>query len=316
MADRTTVHPALLGRRHPGDIVRVVGGAVVFAAGAALAHEGDVGTGERDLFRLVNDLPKAFEVPLMVVMQAGTLGAVPVAAAACLLARRPKAVLHVGIAGVAAWTMAKVLKPAVNRGRPGDMITDVVIHGAHVSGLGFPSGHSAVAAAIAGSLAPFVPRPVRRVLWGTALTVALARMYVGAHLPLDVVGGLALGWFLASVVNLTLGTPGGVATVEGVTAAFTEAGLRPFSVRATSVDARGSSPFFAETEDGRRLIVKAIGREQRDGDVLFKLWRLIALRGIKDETPFISPKLRRFPARAGPDRRRCARLRPGRRSRR
>lgn len=220
MADRTTVHPALLGRRHPGDIVRVVGGAVVFAAGAALAHEGDVGTGERDLFRLVNDLPKAFEVPLMVVMQAGTLGAVPVAAAACLLARRPKAALHVGIAGVAAWTMAKVLKPAVNRGRPGDMIIDVVIHGAHVSGLGFPSGHSAVAAAIAGSLAPFVPRPVRRVLWGTALAVALARMYVGAHLPLDVVGGLALGWFLASVVNLTLGTPGGVATVEGVTAAL------------------------------------------------------------------------------------------------
>ena len=55
------------------------------------------------------------------------------------------------------------------------------------------------------SLAPFIPRPARWIVWGIALFVGIARIYVGAHFPLDVVGGLALGWLLASVVNLALG---------------------------------------------------------------------------------------------------------------
>jgi membrane-associated phospholipid phosphatase len=34
---------------------------------------------------------------------------------------------------------------------------------------------------------------LRPVAWSTAATVGAARVYVGAHLPLDVVGGAALG---------------------------------------------------------------------------------------------------------------------------
>jgi undecaprenyl-diphosphatase len=32
-------------------------------------------------------------------------------------------------------------------------------------------------------------------------------MYVGAHLPLDLIGGAALGVMVASAVNLLLGVP-------------------------------------------------------------------------------------------------------------
>jgi undecaprenyl-diphosphatase len=39
-----------------------------------------------------------------------------------------------------------------------------------------------------------------------AVVVVFGRLYVGAHLPLDVVGGAALGVVSASVVVLTVGT--------------------------------------------------------------------------------------------------------------
>jgi undecaprenyl-diphosphatase len=37
--------------------------------------------------------------------------------------------------------------------------------------------------------------------------VALARVYVGAHLPLDVLGGVALGLAVAGAVRLIFGRP-------------------------------------------------------------------------------------------------------------
>jgi tRNA A-37 threonylcarbamoyl transferase component Bud32 len=44
------------------------------------------------------------------------------------------------------------------------------------------------------------------------------------------------------------------------------------------------------TAGGEELFVKAVGREQRDADVLYKLWRWAAFREVEDETPFASPK--------------------------
>ena len=37
--------------------------------------------------------------------------------------------------------------------------------------------------------------------------VAFNRVFIGAHFPLDVAGGLCLGWSIGSLVNLTFGAP-------------------------------------------------------------------------------------------------------------
>ena len=64
----------------------------------------------------------------------------------------------------------------------------------HASGLGYVSGHTAVAFALATVLAPSLPRSWRRsAVFAAASVVGFARIYSGAHLPLDVVGGAGLG---------------------------------------------------------------------------------------------------------------------------
>jgi glycosyltransferase 2 family protein len=61
------------------------------------------------------------------------------------------------------------------------------------TGLGFVSGHSAVAFALATTLAPELPRGARIAPLALAAVVAGGRVYAGAHLPLDVVGGIGMG---------------------------------------------------------------------------------------------------------------------------
>ncbi|MBA2272824.1 MAG: phosphatase PAP2 family protein [Actinobacteria bacterium] len=54
--------------------------------------------------------------------------------------------------------------------------------------------------------------------WSLAAGVGAARLYVGAHLPLDISGGAGLGYAVAAAVHLLFGSPasppGGPATVR------------------------------------------------------------------------------------------------------
>ena len=68
----------------------------------------------------------------------------------------------------------------------------------------FPSGHSATAFAGAALLTPFVPAAAVPLLFGYAAIVALSRVYLGLHYPVDVVLGSMVGMGLA-FVYLTLG---------------------------------------------------------------------------------------------------------------
>jgi membrane-associated phospholipid phosphatase len=71
-------------------------------------------------------------------------------------------------------------------------------------GLSFVSGHAAIATAVAGLVAPLLPGRWKVVPWVLVAFVALGRVYVGAHNPLDVVGGVGLGLVIAGVLNAAL----------------------------------------------------------------------------------------------------------------
>ena len=69
-----------------------------------------------------------------------------------------------------------------------------------LSGESFVSGHAVLVAALAGVVTPYLPGPLAdRAVGCSCCAVMVGRVYVGAHNPLDVVCGAALGVAIAGV---------------------------------------------------------------------------------------------------------------------
>lgn len=276
--------------RHSGDWVRVVAGLVVVAITSVLARQEALTAFEDNTFHLFNQLPHAFHSFFATVQQAGAFPAVLVVTLGALVLRRPRLAATFAVAGTAAWFFAKLVKETVGRPRPFLVFSDTVVRGAPAEGLGFPSGHSAVAAALATVICPYLPRWGRRAVWVVVLLVGIARMYVGAHLPLDIVGGFALGWAVGAGANLVVGTPPRRADLGALGRLFANHGLTAVSIEPLATDATGPRPYVVRTDDGRMLFAKLVSNEERDADALFKGWRHLTYRGIEDELPFLSPR--------------------------
>lgn len=183
---------------------------VSFIWSARRALQGEVSRQEEHLFRVFNDASDSARGEIWMVMQLGSFGAIPVVAALAGLrsGRRTGAVL--GAAGLTAWLLGKLAKSVVRRGRPSDHLADVKIRGTPQAGLGYPSGHAAVALTLA--LAATSRWPTRILAVSAAGVAAGGRIYSGAHLPLDVSGGLALGVIVGSIASsVRRGDCGGLA---------------------------------------------------------------------------------------------------------
>jgi undecaprenyl-diphosphatase len=97
-------------------------------------------------------------------------------------------------------TVDLVLKPAIARGRPFEAMLDARVVGARPMTYSFPSGHAASAVAGAFVTTLMLPR-ARILLWALAAIIALSRIYVGVHYPLDVVVGAGVGMAVAILVT-------------------------------------------------------------------------------------------------------------------
>jgi membrane-associated phospholipid phosphatase len=203
-ARRVRLHRAAVVRRWP-DLAPLLVGAVLFGVAASLIDRHRVAGAETDVFRAVNDHTV---VPFFVVwplMQLGNFLVIPFVALAAAATRRWRLTVGLFVGGVAAYLLAAdVVRKQIVRGRPGSLLDDVHLRGAPAGGLGFVSGHVATVTALAVIAWPYLGRRMRAVVVTAAVVVALARVYVGAHFPLDVVGGAGLGLAVGGAVRLVL----------------------------------------------------------------------------------------------------------------
>jgi membrane-associated phospholipid phosphatase len=174
---------------------------VMLITGRHVRSDG-VGSREARAFRAVNGLPDSLRAPAWIIMQFGTLGAAPAAAAAAWAASDRKLAWRLLAGGSATWALSKVVKRNVRRPRPAMLLAGTRSRGKPASGLGYLSGHAGVAVALGTAALPRFGAAGRAVTAALVPIVGLSRVYVGAHLPLDIVGGAALGLAVDAAVAL------------------------------------------------------------------------------------------------------------------
>jgi undecaprenyl-diphosphatase len=267
--------------RHPSDALRVVLGFLILLATMPAIHQDRLGVREANLFRLLNDLalPSWTRWPVWGVMQLGVIGAVPLVAGLALVTRRIRLAAYAALAGGTIYLVAKLVKVFVQRGRPQTLLEGVYIFDIPDRGLGYVSGHSAVAVSLATVASPFLGRRARRVAWTLAGLVCVARIYVGSHLPLDVVGGAALGWAAGALVLLVFGAPTGHPSLERVRTALQTYGFDPADLAPLPGQDRRSARYLVTSHAQPDLFVKVVTRERRDSDLLYRAWYWLKHRG-------------------------------------
>jgi undecaprenyl-diphosphatase len=112
------------------------------------------------------------------------------------LRRRPRALPVTALLAAAAYVVASLCATAIkgltDRARPPVAHPDVSALVDIPGDSSFPSSHAATAFAAAGVVAMRYPA-LRLPLFGLATLIAVSRVYLGVHYPLDVIAGACLG---------------------------------------------------------------------------------------------------------------------------
>ncbi len=137
-------------------------------------------------------------------------------------------------------------------------------------------------------MGPWASRRWRRAGVVALTAVTLLRLLVATRLPADLLLALPVGATCGAAVLLAFGRPDRRPTVEAIASGLADAGLSVSEIHPASVDARGSTPYFATLHDGRQVFVKILGADERAADLLFRLYRYLRMKNVGDDRPFSS----------------------------
>ena len=123
---------------------------------------------------------------------------------------------------------------------------------------------------------PELVRPIHVAAnWLLALA-ALGAVAIGAGLPSQVLGGLALGLGAGALVRLVLGSAAGIPSVERVLASLAALDVDVQDIRIALRQHVGAAEFVGHAPDHEPIKVRVLGRDAQDTQRLARHWRLLA----------------------------------------
>lgn len=189
-----------------------VGGGALLGVSIAGARYPTIHPLEARAFRAINGWPDWLYFPLWLPMQLGNL---IVGTAVGLAIAWALGAVELAVAVVLAMVLKLVVERVVRRElasylevrqRPGTSEPGAKLRGADVptSGPSFPSGHVILVAAIGTVLTGRLDAGVAAIPFALAALVAIGRVFVGAHNPLDVTAGMGAGLLVGGLLTAIL----------------------------------------------------------------------------------------------------------------
>lgn len=185
-------------------VIGFVLGLLLFVASVAVAHAHNTSGLQTRIFYDLNNLSGSFTKPALWITE-GLGAGYPIAVCVLvpLILKRFRLAWRFFVTVGGAGVLMEIAKIIAKEPRPVVLLHGHVHQRAIETGLtSFPSGHMAVATAMALTLWLILPRVWQwlPILW--IVLVAVSRVYLGVHLPVDIVGGFAIGLVAVCFVRL------------------------------------------------------------------------------------------------------------------
>jgi glycosyltransferase 2 family protein len=280
--------------RKASDALRLVVALALVVPGLLLATLGSeaMAGAQADVVRAFGRLPSAVRSATIGVAQLFAVAAPAVVVAALAASRRIRLLaMAIAAAGLAAAATALLAHTLIADSQP-DAWQAAVERESWVTGRAFPtSAYLAGVAATVTVLGGWVARRWRQALWICVAVLAVTRIVSGANLPLDLVVALCLGVAVGSGVLLALGSPDSAPSGREVAEALAALGVPPERLDERG-RAGGSRTYVAAvpTDDRGTLAVVVRDGDDRDRDLLYRLWGVVRLRTPGDDQLIASVK--------------------------
>lgn len=182
---------------HPS--IHVIAAIALFALSTFLATQAEIFAWEESLFLSIYNWPDLLRPIFIFVTWFGSIQVFGLFLLFFIFLKKFNIAVRFTMVSAMTYFLAGVGKSLWGRTRPDELLGVVARDFSY--GPGYPSGHTALAVAMAFVAGHYLPKKYQwlPVVWIAG--VALSRVYLGVHAPLDIVGGFAIGWFSYMLVR-------------------------------------------------------------------------------------------------------------------